>query len=348
MSPNIAERLISARKMAGLSLQDLAGKLEAGITKQALNKYEHGKARPSSEVLSQIAGALHVPVDYFFRATTVQIKDMEFRKYTRLGRRDIERIKGECSDFLERYLELEDFLNIQNEFVNPLAGVRVNSPEDIEEIVVSLRTKWSLGTSPIPSVVEMLEEKRIKVFEVDEDDAFSGMSSIVKGIPVIVLNRKMKAQRKRFTALHELAHLLLDLSAFDEKALEKVCHRFAGALLIPRAPFIELFGAKRTAVTFKELEMIDELYGISVQAIMSRARTLELISEPSYRDFNIRLSSSGKRKEEFVTFCGTEEPRRFTRLLYKAVAENIISMSKAASLANKNLADFREEIVAVG
>jgi Zn-dependent peptidase ImmA (M78 family)/DNA-binding XRE family transcriptional regulator len=348
MTSNLAERLISARKMSGLSLQDLAGKLDRQITKQALNKYEHGKARPSSDVLLQIARVLHVPIDYFYRNTTVQITDIDFRKHTRLGRRDIERIKGECSDFLERYLELEDILNIRTVFINPLVGMNVTSYDDIENIVLELRKAWGLCLSPIPSVVEVLEDNGIKVFVVSKDTAFSGMSSMVRGMPVIVLNNSMSAQRKRFTALHELAHLLLDLSAFDEKTAEKFCHAFAGALLVPRGPFLKIFGLKRTSITVRELEMVDELYGISVQAIMSRARSLGVISEPTYRDFNIWLSSSGKKKEEFVTFCGNEEPRRFIRLLYKAVAENYITMSKAASLANKRLADFREEIVAVG
>jgi predicted HTH domain antitoxin len=34
-------------------------------------------------------------------------------------------------------------------------------------------------------------------------------------------------------------------------------------------------------------------------------------------------------------------------LLYRAASEEIISMSKAANLANKKLADFRDEFFAV-
>ncbi|OHD67287.1 MAG: hypothetical protein A2W19_02445 [Spirochaetes bacterium RBG_16_49_21] len=348
MPENITERLVSARKMAGLSLQDLADRLEAGITKQALNKYEHGKARPSSEVLLQIARALNVPVEYFYRTTMVELRDIEFRKHSRLSKRDIERIKSECCDFLERYLELENLLNIQSEFKRPLSNFRIIGDSDIERISVDLRTEWGLGLAPIPSVVEMLEEKRVKVFEVDADHTFSGMSTWVKGIPVVVLNKNANPQRKRFTALHELAHLLLDLSAFDDKEHERYCNNFAGAFLVPRETFLEWFGEKRTSITLNELKLIDENFGISIQAIMYRAYVLGIISEPTHREFSIWLSSSGNRKQEFIEFCGKELPRRFTRLLCKAITESVISMSKAASLANKRLADFREEIIAVG
>jgi Zn-dependent peptidase ImmA (M78 family)/transcriptional regulator with XRE-family HTH domain len=348
MPANLAERLVSARKMAGLSLQDLSDKIESGITKQAINKYEKGKVRPSSEILLQIARVLNVPIDYFYRTTSVELNDIDFRKHTRLLKRDIDRIKGECCDFLERYLELENLLNIQSEFKSPLTDNVIRGHADIERVAEVLRKEWGLGLSPIPSVVEMLEERRVKVFEVIADHSFSGMSTWVKGIPVVVLNGNTNPQRKRFTALHELAHLLLDLSAFDEKTQERHCNNFAGAFLVPGATFLEWFGEKRTSISLNELVLIDENFGISVQAIMYRAYVLGIISEPTHREFSIWLSKSNNRKNEFVTFCGKEQPQRFIRLLYKAITESVISMSKAAILANKKLADFRDEIIAVG
>ena len=352
MNINLAERLLSARKTAGLSLQDLADKLKAGITKQALNKYEHGKAKPSGEVLLQIANALKVPADYFYRSSTVKLQDIEFRKQARLGRRDIEQIKGEVADTLERYFELEDLLNINHEFKCSLQGFKINSKEDIEEAARKLRKEWQLGNAPLPGVFELLEEKQIKIFEVEAEDSFAGMFAKVNNIPVIVINKKNNPpQRKRFTALHELGHLLLDLSAFehDEKEQEKLCHNFAGAMLLPKDVFIERVGEKRTSISLKELMMIDEYYGISVQAIMARAKSLEIISEPTYRAFNMQVIAAGMKKKDYVEdYCVKEEPRRFTRLLYKAISEEIISMSKAAALSNKRLAEFREELAANG
>jgi len=347
MVNNFSERIVSARKMAGLSLQDLADKLEAGITRQALNKYEHGKARPSGEVLTQIANALNVPVDYFYREVKVELDDIDFRKHTRLPKKDIERVKAECCDFLERYLELEDLLGIQSSFENPIITKKIKSKEDIERASVELRQAWGLGTGPLPGLVELFEEKKIKLMHVDAPETFSGMSTWVKDIPVIVLNKNFPSQRSRFTALHELAHLILDLSAFDEKQEEKMCHEFAGAMLLPKGPFLEIFGEKRSSVTEQELKIIDEQYGVSVQAIMARAYSLKVISDTAYRDFNTWLNKTGKRNKEFVQYHCQEQPLRFMRLIYKAVSENVISMSKAAALANMKLADFRDAVVAV-
>lgn len=347
MVNNLPERIVSARKMAGLSLQDLADRLQAGITKQALNKYEHGKAKPSGEVLTQIAHALNVPVDYFYREVKVELTDIDFRKHARLPRKDIERVKAECCDFLERYLELEDLLGIQSSFENPVKNNRIKTIDDIERAATDLRQSWGLGTSPLPGIVELFEEKKIKVMYVDAEKTFSGMSTWVKGIPVIVLNKNFPPQRSRFTALHELAHLILDLSAFDEKEEEKMCHKFAGAMLLPKGPFLEIFGEKRSSVTEQELKIIDEQYGVSVQAIMARANSLKVISATAYRNFHTWLNKTGRRNEEFADYHCQEQPQRFMRLIYKAVSENVISMSKAAALANMKLADFREAVVAV-
>jgi len=60
------KKLISARKMAGLSLQKLADRIGNRVTKQALSKYEQGKMKPDSEVLILLSKALKVPIDFFF------------------------------------------------------------------------------------------------------------------------------------------------------------------------------------------------------------------------------------------------------------------------------------------
>ena len=59
-------RLRLARKMAGLSLQDLANALENRVTKQALNRYELGEMRPTTEVLMLISKCLDQRPDYFY------------------------------------------------------------------------------------------------------------------------------------------------------------------------------------------------------------------------------------------------------------------------------------------
>ena len=79
-----ASRLSSARKMAGMSLQDLEDKLEKYVTRQTLHKYEQGKMKPDSKTLLAMAKVLDVPIDYFYSVPTikVELKNIDYRKYS--------------------------------------------------------------------------------------------------------------------------------------------------------------------------------------------------------------------------------------------------------------------------
>ncbi len=68
-----AERLKSARVMAGLSLQDLAEKLQNQVTRQALHKYEKGEFMPDSKMIGLLCNALAVRQDYFYRKNVVEL-----------------------------------------------------------------------------------------------------------------------------------------------------------------------------------------------------------------------------------------------------------------------------------
>ena len=58
-------RLKQARKAAGLSLRALADIVN--LSHAAIKKYEDAAVRPSSEMLTSLAKAVKVPVDFFFR-----------------------------------------------------------------------------------------------------------------------------------------------------------------------------------------------------------------------------------------------------------------------------------------
>ena len=194
----------------------------------------------------------------------------------------------------------------------------------------------------------MLEDKHIKVFEIEAPVSFDGLSARVNGIPIIVINKSFDVVRRRFTTLHELAHIVLKFDdSIEEKEMEKMCHAFAGAFLIPKKSFIEEFTIKRNHISLEELKHIKSYYGISIQAIMARAKNLNIINEHVYKSFSINFNMLGYRKNEPGEYTGTEKSLRFQQLLYRAAAEEVISLSKAASLNNQSLSQFRKTFVVV-
>lgn len=339
---NFSERLASARRMAGLSLQGLADLMENRISKQAINQFEQGKSKPEAGTLQDMAKALNVSLDYFFRATITTFEKLAYRKKAKLTKTEEAAIQETAKDKLERYFEIEALTDTQLKFQNPILGTFISCQEDIENAANTLREKWNLGIKPIPSVIEMLEEKGLKVIEIDASDAFQGFKAEANEELVIVLNKNDNACRKRFTAVHELAHIVLQIDeSLDE---EKTCHNFAGAFLFPKQSVVEVFSQKRKKVAFAELKQQKEYYGLSIQAILMRLKNLEIINDATYKGFIIWMTKMGYRTKEPGIYVAQEKAIRFSSLVYRAAIEEVVSLSKAASLAGQSLGDFRRTL----
>ncbi|MBN1905361.1 MAG: ImmA/IrrE family metallo-endopeptidase [Deltaproteobacteria bacterium] len=346
MINKFGERLSAARKMAGLSLDALAQRAGAIVTKQAISKYEKGMIKPGSDVLLALANALNVKVDFFFRASNIDVEGIEFRKRSRLAKKEEDRVKYKTIEFVQKYLEIEEILGLTPSFKNPVTQNYVKNYEDIEKAAAEIRKKWKLGNGPVPNLIELLEDKGFKIFEMDADEQFDGLSGFVEGkkIPVIAIFKKSEPVRKRFTIAHELGHLLLEFPEAKKESPEKLCHAFAGALLLPREVMIEELWEKRSRITEWELMKIRGLYGVSMQAIMARAFHLGIITANVYRQFNIFVNKNGWRKSEPGVYEGIEEANRFKQLVMYAAAEQIISFSKGAELFNQSLGEFEKEV----
>ncbi len=349
-----AERLKSARAMAGLSLQDLADRLQNRVSRQALHKYEKGEFMPDSEMLGYLCDALGVRADYFFRKAEVNLEKVEFRKHHKFPVKEKKSIIEKIRDLLSRYIELEEILGINSKFDPGLNIKSISSMEDVENVSIALRKKWNLGSGPIFNLIELLEDNHIKVIEIEtEDDGMEGISAMVnESFPVIVINkgsanRKKPLDRIRFTALHELAHIILPLDQYSQKEKEKFCHYFAASMLLPKDAVIrEEIGYSRSKLLIPELGALKQQYGISIQAIAYRLKDLGVITESYFKQFMFMMTHLGYRVDEPFPYQGYEESNRFNQLLFKALAEEYISMSKAASLKNKKLAEFRSEFLA--
>jgi Zn-dependent peptidase ImmA (M78 family)/DNA-binding XRE family transcriptional regulator len=341
------ERLKNARKMNGLSLQELSDKLGGILSKQALNRLETGEQSPDSIILSKLCSALGVTLDYFSKDASVVLDQVEFRKLKKLSVKEQDRVVSTTKEYLERYLELENLLGITERASFSLRSSVIREMSDIKKAVSEMRNILKVGNDPIYNCVELLEEHNIKVYGVIADPSFSGMSTIIQNeVAVIVFNnhKDIPMVRKRFTIFHELAHLYLRLDGFEEKQCEMFCNAFAGGMLLPDEKLLEYFGGKRVTVFTKELEFIKKNYGIALSAIMYRAKVLGLISESYMKYFMIRYNQSLK-KIESKGYAGREESDRFIQLLIRGIAQEVISTTKAAALNNMSLGDFREQFL---
>jgi Zn-dependent peptidase ImmA (M78 family) len=347
MKTVFAERFKSARLMNGFSLQDVANAMGNQLTRQALYRYEKGEVFPDSEKINLLSKALNVSQDYFFRSNKVELSEIEYRKLSKMPQKEATKIKEQTKDHLSRYLELEEILGLYNEFDNPLKDIgTVTTYGQINAAAKQLREFWGLGTSAIFNVVELLEDKYIKVIKLDVNEAFDGLQTQVNGkIPVIAYNAKKieKPDRIRFTLLHELAHLLLNFGELTERQKETLCFQFAGAMLLPEETIKAELGKYRNKLSTLELANIKKQYGISMQAIVMRARDCGIINEHYTKQFFFFIKQMNWKIDEPYDYEGVQESNRFEQLLFRALIEEQISKSKAAALKNKSLAEFKKE-----
>jgi Zn-dependent peptidase ImmA (M78 family) len=215
--------------------------------------------------------------------------------------------------------------------------------DDIEDLVVSVRNYWKLGLNPIPDLTDTLEERGIKVFQSPalHDHKFDGLAAHVDGAPVVVLGKDWPGDRQRFTLAHELGHLVLKDRLRKSLDKEVAANRFAGAFLVPHSEVRKELGLKRTWLEPKELAVLKSTYGLSMQGWMHRAKDLGILSDSHYIRMVRFFSAHGWRKKEPGEDYPQEQPKLFEQLVFRALAEDLVSESKAAELLRMSLAAFR-------
>ena len=335
----IGQRLKLARSAVGLSLRQLSDTIDNRVTAQAIGKYERDESMPSSSVLMVLANALDVTIEYLMSDPNLVLEGLEFRKKPLTRKREEARLEAKVLDRLERYLTVEALLGLPSiDWDKPREAPYPVENELVEAdgAALSIRTHWGLGLDPIPNMMELLEERGIKVLSIPLGD-IDGMTAKVRRLddlfaPVVVVNADHWGERQRFTAAHELGHLMMSVNpGIDE---EKAAHRFAGAFLMPPETLWSEIGKHRKSISLGELLDLKQLFGASVQAIVYRCKDLGIIGNSTYRALFQEFSQRGWRNppyQEPLALPG-EKPLRFERLCFRAASEGAISESKAAEL----------------
>lgn len=338
-----AYRLKSIRLMNGFSQQQVANAV--GVSKQLISQYEHAQKNPDSTTLIALSGFFNKPSGYFYRPLKIKLNEVEFRKHPSLQGKSLESIKATINNIIEPYLELENIMGIEPQVLYKIEEMVVNRVEIAEDVAKHLIDQWELGYNPIPNVLELLEDHGVKVVEVDLDEKFDGLSTYL-GMhgALIVLNRGMSSVRKRFTALHELGHLVLKMpEGSDKKFKEQACNRFAGSMLLPAGILTSILGSKRSNLSIAELIPIKAYYGISIASIIYRCQELNILPQAVCNRFwNARKNDSDLMFERgYGSYNGEEKAYRFEQLLAKGLSEELISISKAAELSGKSVEAIR-------
>jgi Zn-dependent peptidase ImmA (M78 family)/transcriptional regulator with XRE-family HTH domain len=334
------ERLTLARERSGLTKRDLAA--QVGVTAAAITQFERGQARPSAETLTRLAAGLGFPLGYFVAGRPVlpvaeEATHFRSLRTTRVYER--RQARATMSHLAEAVQAIQTVVRLPE-----LRLPRLGDGLEAEEAARRLRAEWDLPAGPVHHLVRLIEANGAVVsmarFGAGERiDAFSCRPSGLDR-PLICLSRdRGNPLRRRFSAAHELGHLLLhDEASPGDRAHEQEANRFAAEFLTPAR---EIAGLLPTRLDFACLLEIQRAWGVSVQALLRRSRELECIGDELYRKGMATLTRLGWRRDEPTG----EYPTEWPALLAEAVAlgeERGLTEQTIASRLRLPLTEVRE------
>ena len=106
----LGNRLLLARKKAGLSMDALVESMGGLVTKQSLSKYERDLMMPSSNVLTKLSECLDVTLEFLFNSEIISLEGIDFRTESTTTAKDRAKVEAVVIEHLERYLAVEEIV----------------------------------------------------------------------------------------------------------------------------------------------------------------------------------------------------------------------------------------------
>jgi Zn-dependent peptidase ImmA (M78 family)/transcriptional regulator with XRE-family HTH domain len=335
-------RLTQARQLAALTKKDLAERI--GVTPAAVGQYETGMTRPRPDLIPRLADTLGVPTAFFLTGRPHGKLDGSTAHFRSLrSTRAHQRAKAVA--FVEQVWELtyalEKQVRLPHADLPGFSGGEVHSgvevPREPALAARALRHLWGLGSGPVSHIVRHMEAHGIIVVfpPPDEDattvDAFS-TSQLPRPIVVLTANRFDDIHRYRFTAAHELGHLVLhgDAASGDSQQ-EREADVFAAEFLTPRDSILPELP---TRLDLRRLVALKHTWGVSVDSLLYRCREVGLISDSAagraYQRLKTLRDQPGFAPEPISDYPG-EQPVLLRQAFDLAIAETDLTMAKLAT-----------------
>lgn len=336
----ISQQLRQLRLARGLSLEALAQQMGGVITKQALSKYEQGKANPTPLVLTKLAATLGVKTTDLVREPNFNIEFIAYRKRAAMGKREQEQVQSRVAEAVQQRVRLQKLIGQSAEQNIPIQSLRVETFADVERAAEQLRRQWNLGVDPIANLTAVLEDHAIHVVELDADEGFDGIAAVARDADqqvlaaMVVTRRGVPGERQRLSLAHEVGHLVLDPDTPLDQ--EQAAFRFGAALLAPAQVVLQRVGSRRGFIQLAELILLKQFFGLSIQALLRRLRDLGIVTDAYYKQWCIDINRLGLRRHEPAELP-SEQSEWVRRVVLRAASEELISAEEASQMLGEPL-----------
>jgi len=303
------EMLLLARESRGITQSQLAEKIN--VSQAAISKAEKFSNKISEQLLSDISRELKYPISFFYQnGKRFSTTNPFHRKKQSIPQKTLDKIEAIANIKRIHIEKLLESIEIES---TSIPYVDKDEYSSIEDIALHVRQLLRLPRGPIENITSIIENFGIPVilcdFYTDKIDGFT-ISNILTNI--IFVNINMPWCRIRFTLAHELGHIILNHT--PELGIEDEANQFASSFLMPKNDIYKDFLGER--ITLERIASLKPYWKVSMQSLIYRAKSLNLIDDKIYQNLWITLNKLGYKKREPVNLnIKNENPTLFKTLI---------------------------------
>jgi Zn-dependent peptidase ImmA (M78 family)/transcriptional regulator with XRE-family HTH domain len=293
--------LTLAREAKGYTQKDLAGHISCNQSR--LSKIEAGELMPQESDIQNFVRVLERSRDFFFQQGETMPASVSFyRKTQTLPLKMLRQCNAKMNICR---LEIEQKVGNTRLEKLELPSLPPEKNGGAKAVAQSVRQKWGIKKGAVQNLTKLVEDTGSVIVD------FSFPSPKLDGLcirvpqkpPIIFLNKDLPKSRRRLSLAHELGHLVMHTNPHER--VEDEAWEFAGEFLMPSAEIEKQF----EGLNLDKLGQLKKEWGVSMQAILYRAKKLGKISESYSRYLWIQIGKCGYRiNEPFEDVIPDEKP----------------------------------------
>lgn len=293
------ELLVTARKLRQKTQKEVSKK--TGISQASLSKAERGLQEMPAESMKTLSEYYDLPIEFFESSRVLSpVGHLFYRKKLTISDKIIDSFTAKVQIFKDIVDKIMDPIELPDYDLVSIAPDEDNSPKEIAD-----RIRFQLGVfrGPMPNLTKLLEAHGVIIIKFDfGTEKIDGLTTITdSNRKIMFINQAMPNDRIRFSLAHELGHLVMHIEQPPRYPdfVEEQADQFASELLMPEVEMKDNFLVQ--GISFAELAQMKRRWRVSMHALVRRAKDLELISQNTYRNYQIAFSKKGWTKYEPVS-----------------------------------------------
>lgn len=370
-----------ARESMGLSVADVAEKLKRPLDEVSSWENDSGSAPTYAQLESLAYKVFKRPLAVFFLPAPPD-EIAPTREFRSLPNSDLENLHADTCVHVRKahayQLTLKEVFGEQNPCGLPLSNqITLELDLSISSQASALRNAlgisldkqiaWRNDDAALKRWRGAIEDGGIFVFKAPfKQESISGFCLVDEEFPLIYLNNSTTKTRQIFSLLHELAHLLLNVSGISkfessyvrhlpvpERRIEQFCNQLAAEVLIPSEDFelqSSLLPPQAEAADDYQFSALASRYGVSREAILRRLLDAGKVSQAFY-ELKAKIWLGQKKSAKGGNYYASQNAYLSDRLAKEVIARhyrnqiNVEQASEFLGIKPKNFSGLEQQIM---